>query len=112
MLDEIWKDIENYENVYQISNIGRVRRIYKNGNTKILKQDITKKGYYRISLSKNQKHKHYQIHRLVAKAFITNPNNYPNCMYSNNPNRFVCKHFRQFFQQAFQELKYLHLKHF
>ena len=77
MLDEIWKDIENYENVYQISNIGRVRRIYKNGNTKILKQDITKRGYCRISLSKNQKHKHYQIHRLVAKAFIPNPNNYP-----------------------------------
>ena len=36
MLDEIWKDIENYENMYQVSNIGRVRRIYKNGNIKIL----------------------------------------------------------------------------
>ena len=77
MLNEIWKDIENYENMYQISNMGRIRRIYKNGNIKILKQDITKRGYCRISLSKNQKHKHYQIHRLVAKVFIPNPNNYP-----------------------------------
>ena len=67
MLDEIWKDIENYENMYQVSNMGRVRRIYKNGNIRILKQE-NNKGYYRVQLSKNQEHKHYQVHRLVAKT--------------------------------------------
>lgn len=87
-MEEIWKDIKNYEGLYQISNLGRVkslkRVIVRNNNRpllveeKILKQYILKKGnYLRIGLRKNGKRKFYLVHRLVAEAFIPNPNNLP-----------------------------------
>lgn len=86
---EIWRNIKGYENLYQVSNLGNVRRlesivIYSNGNIvkhkcKILKQEKNKgnkKGYYkRVSLCKDNKVKRFQVHRLVALAFIHNPLN-------------------------------------
>lgn len=85
MEGEIWKDIEDYEGLYQISNMGRIKRLSrkstdKNGNTsilkeKMLKQHLTKIGYLDISLTKNKKQKHYYVHRLVGFAFIPNPKN-------------------------------------
>lgn len=72
-MDEVWKDIEGYEGLYQVSNLGRVRSL-KFNKTKILKQGNVN-GYKRVVLSKNGKRKNYFVHRLVAMAFISNPNN-------------------------------------
>lgn len=73
---ETWKDIEGYENLYQVSNTGRVRSI-KNNKVYVLKQYTTIYGYMKTILWKNNKMKNFPTHRLVAKAFIPNPNNYP-----------------------------------
>ena len=75
-MEEIWKDIEGYEGIYQVSNNGRVRSLLYN-KIKMLKTQTYKRGYKYIALSKNGEKKKYKIHRLVAQAFIPNPNNYP-----------------------------------
>lgn len=81
---EIWKPIKEYEGRYEASNLGRVRSLYFiNGKTKfprekILKFGHNKQGYPFVCVSTNGKiSKPLSIHRLVAKAFIPNPNNYP-----------------------------------
>lgn len=71
---EIWKNIEGYEE-YQISTHGNVKSL-RFGKERILKPATNKKGYLRVILSKQGKLKGYLIHRLVAEAFIDNPNNY------------------------------------
>lgn len=86
-MQEIWKDIKDYEGLYQISNLGNVkvldRKIKNNYNyfvrkEKILKLCVSKKdGYVYVCLTKNNKGKTVKVHRLVAKAFIPNPNNLP-----------------------------------
>ena len=79
--------MNGYEGVYQVSSFGRIKsltRICKHPlggirkvNERIMKLDINKKwGYLRVYLSKNGKRKRYLVHRLVAKAFLENPNNY------------------------------------
>lgn len=76
-MEEIWKDIEGYEGFYQISSLGRVKSL-KFGKEKILKPCFAKnKGYAMITLCKNGENKGFNIHRLVAKAFIPNPDNLP-----------------------------------
>ena len=86
-MEEIWKDIKDFEGLYQVSNLGRVkslkRVVVRNNNRpllveeKILKPHILKKGkYLRISLRNNGIRKMYLVHRLVSEAFIPNPNNY------------------------------------
>ena len=75
---EIWKDIEEYNGLYKVSDYGRVKSLAKNGRKPlILKQSKTIWGYYDIQLSKNGKNHHERVHRLVAKAFLPNPNNLP-----------------------------------
>ena len=91
-MKEIWKPIEGYEGLYEISNFGNVKslarswnfRDYGNGKVqvvkskeKILKNTISKCGYMQARLSKNNKHGLKAVHRLVAKAFIPNPENKP-----------------------------------
>lgn len=73
---EIWKDIEGYEGFYQVSNYGRVKSL-KFGKEKILKHRRNTFGYLEIVLCSGGKPKSFKIHRLVAKAFIPNPNNLP-----------------------------------
>jgi len=73
---EVWKDIKNYEGLYEVSNFGNVRSL-KYGKIKYLKPAKNKGGYYFVILCKNGKTKNFRIHRLVANAFIENPNNYP-----------------------------------
>lgn len=72
-MEEIWKDKKDYEGHYQVSNCGRVKSI-KFGKEIILKQHI-RGGYYSVVLSKNGILKIFKVHRLVAQAFIPNPNN-------------------------------------
>lgn len=87
---EKWKDIKGYEDIYAVSNYGRVKRkeaivIYSNGlkskhKERILKFDKSKQNkrgnyYLRVTLSKNNKQKRMQVHQLVAKHFIYNKEN-------------------------------------
>lgn len=87
MIIEWWKYINGYEGLYMVSTFGRVKSVercitYKDGRTKIIKEKILKPmlcntGYYKVGLSKNGVVKEYLIHRLVAEAFIDNPDNLP-----------------------------------
>lgn len=73
---EIWKNLPDYDGIYQISNYGRVKSLYNYRKGNILTPRI-KKGYYVVGLRKNGIRKWHLIHRLVASAFIMNENNYP-----------------------------------
>lgn len=87
--DEIWRDIKDYEGLYQVSNKGRVKSLdrYANNNgtlqfrpERILKQNIQKAGRSKrctVVLCKNSNTKAIRVHRLVAEAFIPNPENKP-----------------------------------
>lgn len=77
---EIWKDIKGYEGLYQVSNLGRVKRLsglvrnrYGNGTAKhkgrILKDYINTQGYHCIKLYRDGKRKYFSVHRLVYMAF-------------------------------------------
>lgn len=85
---EVWRDIQDYEGLYQVSNEGRVKsldrvQIYSDGQvhkykSKILKQCQDKDGYLQVHLCKtSQDHKTYKVHRLVAQTFIPNIDNLP-----------------------------------
>lgn len=69
-MKEVWKDVVDYEGIYLVSNYGRVKSI-KNVYHKgiILKQEKSNNGYLRVHLCKNNKSKHYSVHRLVIKSF-------------------------------------------
>lgn len=73
-MEEIWKDIEGYEGLYQVSNLGRVKNKKRN---KILSLSKYRTGYSKCGLYKNHTPKTYAVHRLVAQAFIPNPKHYP-----------------------------------
>lgn len=95
--NEEWRDIViekngilyDYTGMYQVSNFGRVRsldRVDSNGHKvkgKILKLKVNNKGYLYITLHKDGKSKHFTIHRLVATAFIPNPDNLPQVNHKN-----------------------------
>ena len=85
---EVWKDVQGYEGKYQVSNFGRIKSLerkefmarnncYRVRKEKVLKPDIDKQGYEKVCLYKNGKGKNIFVHRLVAIAFIKNPNNHP-----------------------------------
>lgn len=82
--NEIWLPIEGYEN-YQVSNMGRVKSLGndKSRKEKILRQGKNHKGYLFVILYKEGKLKSFRVHRLVANAFIPNPNNYPTVNHKN-----------------------------
>lgn len=73
-MKEYWKDIKGYEGLYQISNLGRVKSFYSG---KILKGIKATNGYLNVRLYKNGTPHGLSIHRLVAQAFIPNPENKP-----------------------------------
>lgn len=69
---EIWKKVEGYSYGYEVSNLGNIRRKYKNGEVRYLKQSLSD-GYRVLRLG----NKSVRVHRIVAQAFIPNPNGYP-----------------------------------
>ena len=78
-MDEIWKDIKGYEGLYQVSNLGNIKSLNYNhtGNECILRLRKNNCGYFNVILYKNNKTKSHKVHRLVAEAFIPNPDNLP-----------------------------------
>lgn len=88
MSTEIWKAAVGWEHLLEVSNLGRVRSIdhwVATGNGgkrlakgRVRKQEKTCNGYMFVKVSKKYGSSHLAVHRLVAKAFIENPNNYPN----------------------------------
>lgn len=81
---EIWKSIPDYEGIYEVSNLGRIKGLArfvnsKDGGKRPLREQIIKphidKGYFRVNLWKQQKIKRIAIHILIAKAFIPNHEN-------------------------------------
>lgn len=72
-----WKPIKGYEDLYMVSNTGLIKSLHW-GKEKLLKQVIRSDNYkyYFVGLFKNGKRKYFAIHRLVAQAFVKNPNNY------------------------------------
>lgn len=86
-MEEIWKPIKGYENYYEVSNLGKVRGLrrlikYKCGRPYIQegREKVPQKratGYLFVRLFKDGEEKAFSIHRLVAEAFIDNPNGYP-----------------------------------
>ena len=100
-MSEVWKDIEEYEGLYQVSNYGRIRSfdrwvIGKSNSKRFKKGKILKtvehNGYQHIFLYKNGKGKWFYVHRLVAQAFIPNPDNLTEVNHINeikNDNRVV-----------------------
>jgi hypothetical protein len=89
--EEIWKDVIGYEKLYQVSNTGKIKslsrdvpftnrwghRITRKCKELILKPRITNLGYFRVHLLKNGIDNLHSLHRIVAKAFLQNPNNHP-----------------------------------
>lgn len=73
---ERWTNIKDYEGLYEVSEEGRVRSL-KRGKRRILKSWLSGGGYLQIALWKGGKRKKFLVHRLVAQAFLSNPNNYP-----------------------------------
>lgn len=88
---EIWKDIEGYEAIYLVSNMGRVKRILhrKNPTNTIINASLNATGYHKIALTLNGKGYCKILSRLVAVAFIPNPENKPqvNHLKGKNDNR-------------------------
>lgn len=69
---EEFREVSGYEGLYEVSNLGRVRR-----NGKILKPTKGRDGYLRVDLRKNGTRRDSLVHRLVAQTFIPNPSNFP-----------------------------------
>ena len=87
MTEEVWRDIEGYEGLYQVSNMGRVKSLERTYIDKIgreryvkeciLKPAMDKGGYLRVGLCDGKKRKTFKLHRLVCEAFHENPDNKP-----------------------------------
>ena len=79
-MSEVWKDITGYEGLYQVSNLGFVRSLHPHSckivNPTILKGDDVH-GYPRVELHRRRTKTKHLVHRLVAVAFIPNPDNKP-----------------------------------
>lgn len=90
-MEEIWKPIKGYEGFYEVSNLGRIKALsrkvlvskngdityYRKKKEHIMSQPYSSNGYKQICLSKNGKTRLFRVHRLVAEAFIENPDRLP-----------------------------------
>lgn len=92
-MNEVWKDIKGYEDKYKVSNTGKIKSLnYNNtGKEKVLIPKINRSGFLEVSLSKNNKTKHYTVSRIVLETFkkqILNKNDI--IMYKDN-NKSNCR---------------------
>lgn len=78
---EEWRDIKGYEGFYQVSSLGKVKTLanncFKSSKPKEMRLVTTPLGYKRVKLCKRGEHKTCSVHRLVAMAFLPNPENKP-----------------------------------
>jgi len=74
-MEEIWKDIKGYEGLYQVSNLGNVRKLEEIIPTHKITPFMNNNGQLRVSLYKDKTHKSINVNRLVAEAFIPNEEN-------------------------------------
>ena len=81
MIEEIWRPVVGYEGLYEVSNLGRVRSVdryyYRLHKGKVLSLSKNANGYLKVVLSCNGKCKTIKVHRIVAEAFLPNPDNLP-----------------------------------
>lgn len=84
-MKEVWKPIKDYEDLYEVSNLGNIRSHHFHNGTynRILKPRKVKDGYLMVALYKNKKCKNLQVHTIVANTFITNKNNYKEVNHKN-----------------------------
>lgn len=80
-MQEIWKDIPGFVGLYQVSNLGNIKSFVKStkhqNQSHLLKQYVNNSGYRYVQLYLEKgKRKHFLVHKLVAMAFLENPNNY------------------------------------
>lgn len=76
--NEEWREIPGWGGRYQVSNLGRVKSIYRNGKSRVLSPNVNcRRGYLSVNLYDNAREKRYYVHRLVATAFIPNPERFP-----------------------------------
>ena len=92
---EEWRPVVGFENNYEVSNQGRIRSVSRKREVtqsckaacfyhgRIRKQFLNKAGYYTVGLCKNGKQHHRQVSRIVAEAFLPNPNGYPEVNHKN-----------------------------
>ena len=85
-MNEVWKDIEGFEGLYQVSNLGNIKCLehkcpgrykgkFRTVKEHVMKQTKGSKGYMYVILSNMDRGKTFLVHRLVAKAFVENPEN-------------------------------------
>lgn len=91
MVVEVWKDIAGFEGYYQASNLGNIKTLARNFKPDLIKKPCLNKytGYLQTTISINNKSRTYNIHILIAKTFIENPNglkevNHKDCNKTNN----------------------------
>lgn len=74
-MEEIWKDVVGYEGLYKVSNFGRIVSLcsYGGNSQRLMSPGLANNGYLMVGLTKNKKQKSLLVHRLVAQAFIPNP---------------------------------------
>jgi hypothetical protein len=76
-MEEVWRDVKDFEGLYQVSNIGNVKRLVSERvfAERLIGRSIDKDGYVKRILSRKGKNYNFREHRLVASAFIENPQN-------------------------------------
>lgn len=84
-MEEVWKDIKGYEGLYQVSDLGRVKSLNynKTGVERVMVGIKNTRGYLAVCLCKDGKVKKCLVHRLVAEAFIPNPEGLPQVNHRN-----------------------------
>jgi DNA-binding transcriptional regulator YiaG len=78
-----WRNIPGYEDLYQVSNTGLVKKLTRKTANLNQKRTDNGQGYYTVRLTKNRKSRNCRVHRLVAEAFIPNPFNKPEINHKN-----------------------------